>query len=77
VPEVTRIPTAEKRLRSQQVAEPETTPEPWLVLAECTDEPTARALAAGALGPGGRAALGAAPEAAVGCYRLQITMDPA
>jgi hypothetical protein len=78
VPEVTRIATAERRLRDQQVAAPDPEPEPWLLLAECTDEATAREVQASALGPAALRALGGDPAAAaVGGYRLQITVDPA
>jgi hypothetical protein len=77
VAEVTRIPTAERRLRNQQVAEPDVEPEPWLLLAEVTDAVTAGEVRDAALGPAGLRALGLeADGAVVDTFRLQLTMDP-
>jgi hypothetical protein len=75
VPEVTRIRTAEGRLKGGEVAAGE---EPWplVLLVEANDLEVAEALARGPLHPDRLAAQGAEPWALVGTYRLQITMDP-
>lgn len=74
VPEVTQIPTEEKRLRGSQTEGAD--PEPLLLLAECVDAEVAGALRSGPLGEAALTARGVG-AAVAGTYRLQITMDPA
>lgn len=76
VPETTRIPTAEGKLKGGEVAAGDE-PWPWVVLVECTDPEVAEALMTGPLDPGRLVAQGAHPDAVAGAYRLQLTMDPA
>jgi hypothetical protein len=75
VPETTAIKTAEGKLKGGEVAK---TDEPWPLvwLVETSDAATAEALAAGPLGTERLTAHGAAPDAAVGAYVLQLSMDP-
>jgi hypothetical protein len=74
VPETTAIKTAEGKLKGGEVAAAD---EPWPLvwLVETSDAATAEALAAGPLGAERLTAQGAAPDAAVGAYVLQFSMD--
>lgn len=76
VPDVTRVRTAEGKLKGGEVAAGED-PWPWVILVECTDAELAEALAAGPLAPARLAEHGADTDAVSGAYRLQLTMDPA
>ena len=73
-PDVTRIETAEKRIRGgRELEAPE--PEPWILLVEANDAEVVDALARGALSPDRLAAQGAEPGAVSGVYRLQFGLD--
>lgn len=76
VPEVTRIRTAEGKLKGGEIGAEE---EPWplVLLVEGTAVEVVEALTGGPLHPEQLAARGVAPDAVVGSYRLEITMDPA
>jgi hypothetical protein len=74
VPDTTRIRTAEGKLKGGEVGEAEAVP-PFVLVVELSDAAAAEPLLAGPLGGAGLAAQGAAPDAATGLYRLQLTMD--
>ncbi len=73
VPEVTRVRTAEGKLKGGEVGATEE-PWPWVVLAECTDAEVAGALAAGPLHPGRLPDHGAGDDSIAGTYRLQFSL---
>ncbi|MBI3455677.1 MAG: hypothetical protein HY002_07805 [Candidatus Rokubacteria bacterium] len=73
--EVTRVRTAEGKLKGGEVGEAE---EPWplVLLVECTDVGVAEALVRGPLHPDRLVSHGAAQGAVLGTYRVQISIDP-
>jgi hypothetical protein len=73
-PEVTRVATAEKRLRGPGDRDQDPV-EPWALLVEADDPSVLDALGAGVLAPAGLRADGADRLAADG-YRLQVSIDP-
>ncbi len=76
VPEVTRVATAEGKLKGGE-AGPADEPWPLVLVVECTEPEVGEALIRGPLAPARLAEHEAAGDALAGVYRLQTTMDAA
>jgi hypothetical protein len=75
VPETTRVPTAEGRLKGGEVGAAET-PWPLVLLVEAVDAGAAEELARAHLGGERLEAAGAGPDRVPGRHELELTMDP-